>query len=57
MKIYPPPEGLSNEEIKKGHWAIYADVVCKDCGKEHALSNCRQTPEGPRCVRCGGECK
>ncbi len=66
MKIYPPrgrtecegcgrtePRGLTEEQLKKGHWQLYADVVCEDCGKEHALTN---TLPGQRCKRCGGQC-
>jgi len=52
MKIYPPERGLTNEEIRKGHWSIYADVKCIECGLEQALSN---TING-KCKRCGGEC-
>ena len=57
MKIYPPPEGLTSEEIRKGHWTIYADVKCIECGKEHALTNAIQTSTGPKCIKCGGRCE
>jgi len=56
MKIYPPPEGLDNDDIKSGRWTIYADVKCSVCGKEHALANCISSANGPRCIKCGGLC-
>lgn len=52
MKMYPPPRGLSNEELKSGEWLLYVDVRCTDCGKEHALTNTRDG----KCVKCGGKC-
>ena len=52
MKMFPPQRGLTNEELEKGHWLVYVDVKCADCGKEHALTN---TVNG-KCVRCGGKC-
>jgi len=53
MKMYPHHRELSNEELRKGHWTLYMDVKCAECGKEHALTN---TNSG-RCVRCGGKCE
>ena len=56
MKIYPPPEGITDEQLRNGQWQVFADVKCAECGKEHALTNAEQSLEGPRCVRCGGIC-
>ena len=52
MRMFPPERMLSREELEKGHWALYMDVRCVDCRKEHALTN---TVNG-KCVRCGGKC-
>ena len=53
MKIYPPPEGITEEQLKNGQWQVYADVECVDCRKVHALTN----TNGGKCTKCGGECR
>lgn len=56
MKIYPPKEGYTAEDIKGGLWALDADVKCTnpDCGKEWALSYVGS--QGGPCLHCGWPC-
>ncbi len=54
MKIYPPKEGFTAEEMRKGWWTLYVDVKCEDCGKEYAASCVGGI--GGKCPRCGGRC-
>lgn len=60
MKIYPKSNGTEEdsgftaEEIRRGiHW-LYADVKCKDCGKEQSLAMAGSIDNGV-CIRCGGK--
>lgn len=54
MKIYPPKEGFTAEDINKGiHW-LYTDVKCQDCGKEQSLAMTGSIDNG-KCIKCGGK--
>jgi len=58
MKLYPKseaPEGqraFTEDEIRRGVWALYADVKCTVCGKEQTLAAAGGV--GGPCVKCGG---
>lgn len=54
MTIYPPPEGFTAEEMKSGHWALYADVACEDCKKVYSVAQVNGI--GGICKKCGGRC-
>ncbi len=56
MKIYPPAEGFTAEEMRLGLWSLYADVKCTnpDCGKEYSAANVGGI--GGPCPRCGARC-
>jgi hypothetical protein len=56
MKIYPPKEGLSAEELKRGWWLLYVDVQCTnpECGKVYSLANAGGL--GAPCKKCGAPC-
>jgi len=50
-RFYPPDEGFSADEIKRGlHW-VYADVECPHCGKVQPVA--ATTYVGGPCVQCG----
>lgn len=50
-KIYPPKEGLTADELTKGHHWLYTDIECPHCGYNQAVAN-TQYVGGP-CMRCG----
>lgn len=56
MKIYPPEDGYTKEEMQRGLWALDADVKCSnpDCGKEYSLAYVNGL--GGPCPRCGWKC-
>lgn len=56
MKIYPPAEGFTAEDMRRGIWALHADVKCTDldCAKEYSLANVGGI--GGKCPRCGARC-
>lgn len=56
MKIYPPPQGYTQDEMKRGLWALDTDVKCSnpDCGKEYSLANVNGM--GGPCKKCGAPC-
>ena len=53
MKIYPPPEGYTAEEMRKGLWSLNADVVCEDCKKVQSVAQVGGL--GGKCIKCGGK--
>lgn len=54
MKIYPPNEGFTADEIRRGiHW-LYTDVKCEECGHVMSLAMSGSTDNG-KCIRCGGK--
>lgn len=57
MKIYPPPEGYTAEDIRRGLWVLDTDVKCTnpDCGKEWAASYVGGI--GGSCLKCGEPCR
>lgn len=54
MKIYPPDEGFTAEEMKNGQWSLYVDVTCQDCKKVWSAANVGGI-DG-KCKKCGGQC-
>jgi hypothetical protein len=56
VKIYPPKEGFTAEEMRKGFWSLYVDVKCTnpECGKEYSLANVNGL--GGPCKVCGWPC-
>lgn len=55
MKLYLPDDGsISMKQLNDGWWALYADVKCRECGKEWALSMVGDV--GGKYPKCGGEC-
>ncbi len=60
MKLYPHPKsehhpdgGFTEQEVKKGHMWLRADVTCTECGKEQSAANAGSVTNG-RCIGCGG---
>lgn len=53
IKFYPSPfhrnEGYTKDEIMSGEIWLYADVTCRECGKNQAWSNLR----AGCCFACG----
>ena len=57
MKLYldlAEWHGLTFDDLKRGHWSLYADVKCLDCEKEYSLATVGDV--GGKCPRCGGIC-
>ena len=60
MKLYPKhhgheeDRGFTAEEIRRGVPLLYADVICKVCGKIQSLAMAGSSDAG-RCISCGGE--
>lgn len=56
MKIYPPPDGFTADEMRGGLWPLYADVRCTnpDCGAEYSAAQVGGI-DG-HCLRCGARC-
>lgn len=52
IRFYPPREGLTYEEIRRGDIWLYADVRCPHCGDDVAVSNTHYV--GGPCPKCGG---
>jgi hypothetical protein len=57
MTIYPPPEGFTAEEMRRGLWVLYVDVKCSnsECGKEYSAAQVGGI--GGSCLRCGSRCR
>lgn len=54
MHIYPPSEGLTAEELRKGHWALYADVHCDRCDRDYSVAQVGSVDGN--CPKCGERC-
>jgi hypothetical protein len=56
MKIYPPEDGYTKEEMRRGIWSLDADVKCSnpECGKEYSVPQVGGI--GGLCLRCGERC-
>ena len=52
FKTYPPAEGYTAEQIRKGHHWIDTDVTCPHCGKVQPMAATQYF--GGTCVECGG---
>ena len=49
-RFYPPPDGFSADDVRKGRMWLYADVECGHCGKVQPVA-ATQYVGGP-CVQC-----
>lgn len=56
MRIYPPAEGFTADEMRNGSWSLCVDVKCinPECGKEYSAAQVGGL--GGRCLRCGWKC-
>jgi hypothetical protein len=54
MKIYPPEEGFTAEEMRRGVWSLYVDVKCEGCKADYSAPQVGGI--GGSCLRCGGRC-
>lgn len=51
MRTYPPHEGYTADEIRRGwHW-VHTDVTCEACGKVQPVAATHYV--GGPCVQCG----
>lgn len=46
--------GMTIKDMDNGHWSLYCDVKCEDCGKEQSLAAAGGI--NGKCIRCGGKC-
>lgn len=56
MKIYPPPQGYTADEMRRGVWSLDTDVQSNpDCRKVWSLANVGGI--GAPCKKCGSPCQ
>lgn len=57
MKIYPPEEGFTKQEMQNGQWSLYVDVQCTNPDCKFVIAASYVGGIGGPCPKCGEPCR